>query len=129
MLNPGHMKTRSLLLLFLVSVPLRAQVKIEDAAAEALVAPDAKVEKLAGDLKFTEGPVWIAEKKTLVFSDIPAAKLMQWSADKGLSEFRASENSNGNTLDNEGRLVTCQHSGRNVVRTEKDGKITVIVDK
>jgi sugar lactone lactonase YvrE len=123
------MKTPSLLLLLLAALPLHAQVKIEDPAAEALVAPDAKIEKLAGDMKFTEGPVWIAEKKTLIFSDIPSAKLMQWSADKGLSEFRPSENSNGNTLDNEGRLITCQHSGRNVVRTEKDGKITVLVDK
>jgi len=123
------MKTLSFLLLSFAALPLRAQVKIEDPAAETLVSPDAKVEKLAGDLKFTEGPVWIAEKKILVFSDIPAAKLMQWSEGKGVSEFRASENSNGNTLDKEGRLVTCQHTGRNVVRTEKDGKIAVLVDK
>ena len=115
-------------LLLLAVLPLHAQVKIEDPSAEALVAADAKVEKLAGDLKFTEGPVWLPEKKMLVFSDIPAAKLMQWTAAKGLAEFRASENANGNTLDNEGRLVTCQHSGRNLVRTEKDGKITVLVD-
>jgi gluconolactonase len=123
------MKISSLSVLLFAALPADAQVKIENPAAEALVAPDSKVEKLAGDLKFTEGPVWIAEKKTLIFSDIPAAKLMQWSADKGLSEFRPSENANGNTLDNEGRLITCQHSGRNVVRTEKDGKITVLVDK
>jgi len=116
------------LLTLLAALPLYAQVKIEDPAAEALVATDAKVEKLAGDLKFTEGPVWLAEKKMLIFSDIPAAKLMQWTADKGVTEFRPSENANGNTLDNEGRLVTCQHTGRNVVRTEKDGKITVLVD-
>lgn len=119
---------KSLLLLLAAVLPLHAQVKIEDPAAEVLVAADAKVEKLAGNLKFTEGPVWVPEKKMLVFSDIPAAKLMQWTADKGLAEFRASENANGNTLDPEGRLVTCQHTGRNVVRTEKDGKITVLVD-
>lgn len=116
-------------LLLLAACSLHAQVKIEDPAAEALVAPTAEIKKLGGELKFTEGPIWIAEKKMLIFSDIPAAKLMQWTAEKGVSEFRPSENSNGNTLDNEGRLVTCQHSGRNVVRTEKDGKITVVVDK
>jgi gluconolactonase len=119
---------KSLALMLLAVLPLHAQVKIEDPAAEALVAPDAKVEKLAGDFKFLEGPVWLPEKKTLVFSDIPASKLMQWTADKGVTEFRSSENANGNTLDNEGRLVTCQHTGRNVVRTETDGKITVLVD-
>ena len=123
------MKTRHLLLSLLAVLPLHAQVKIEDPAAEALVAADAKIEKLGGDLKFTEGPVWIADKKILVFSDIPPGKLMQWTADKGVAEFRASENSNGNTLDNKGRLVTCQHTGRNVVRTEEDGSITVMVDK
>ena len=123
------MKTRHLLLSLLASLPLHAQVKIEDPAAEALVATDAKIEKLGGDMKFTEGPVWIADKKMLVFSDIPSGKLMQWTADKGLGEFRKSENSNGNTLDNKGRLVTCQHTGRNVVRTEEDGSITVVVDQ
>jgi sugar lactone lactonase YvrE len=115
--------------LLLLALPLHAQVKIEDPSAEALVTPDAEIKKLGGDLKFTEGPVWIAEKKTLIFSDIPAAKLMQWTAEKGVTEFRATENANGNTLDNEGRLITCQHTGRNVVRTEKDGKITVLADK
>jgi gluconolactonase len=123
------MKLSASLLLLFAALPLRAQVKIEDPSAEALVAPDAEVKKLGGDLKFTEGPVWIAAEKKLIFSDIPAAKLMQWTAEKGVTEFRSSENSNGNTLDNEGRLVTCQHTGRNVVRTEKDGKITVLADK
>ena len=115
-------------LYLLAALPVCAQVKIEDPSAESLIAADAKVQKLAGDFKFTEGPVWMPETKTLIFSDIPAAKLMQWSAEKGVSEFRASENANGNTRDQEGRLVTCQHTGRNVVRTEKDGKITVLVD-
>lgn len=125
----GPMITKFSLLLLLAALPLHAQVKIEDPSAAALVAADAKIEKLAGDMKFTEGPVWIAERKALVFSDIPPGKLMQWTADKGLTEFRASENANGNTLDGEGRLITCQHSGRNVVRTEKDGSITVLVDQ
>jgi gluconolactonase len=124
----GRRTMKSLTLLLLAVLPLHAQVKIEDPAAESLVAADAKIQKLGGDMKFTEGPVWLPEKKVLVFSDIPAAKLMQWSADKGITEFRPSENANGNTLDNEGRLITCQHTGRNVVRTEKDGTITVLVD-
>ena len=48
---------------------------------------------------------------------------------KGLAEFRNSENANGNTLDTEGRLISCQHSARNIVRTEKDGSLTVVVDQ
>lgn len=94
-----------------------------------LVAPGEKVKKLAGDLKFTEGPAWFPAKKLLVFSDIPNSKLMQWSEAGGLSVFRESEASNGNILDLEGRLITCQHAGRNLVRTEADGKVTVLADK
>jgi gluconolactonase len=122
------MKTTALLIL-LSTLPLAAQVTITDPAAAALVDAAAQPEKLGGSFKFTEGPVWIPAEKRLVFSDIPNAKLMQWTADKGVSEFRPSENSNGNTLDAEGRLITCQHSGRNIVRTEKDGSISVIVDR
>jgi len=99
------------------------------AQESSLVAPGEKVKKLAGDLKFTEGPAWIPAKKLLIFSDIPNSKLMQWSEKDGLSVFRESEASNGNILDLEGRLVTCQHVGRNLVRTEADGKITVLADK
>jgi gluconolactonase len=95
----------------------------------ALLEENATVKKLAGDMAFIEGPVWIPAQKKLIFSDIPNSKLMQWSEVGGLSEFRKSENSNGNILDLEGRLISCQHSGRNVVRTEPDGKITVLADK
>ena len=112
---------RWLLTLALVSSPLLA--------ADSVVEPGAKVQKLASGLKFTEGPVWLPAEKKVVFSDIPNSKLMQWQEGKGLSEFRTSEQSNGNILDREGRLITCQHAGRNLVRTEKDGKITVLADK
>lgn len=96
---------------------------------ESLIASGAKVQKLAGDMKFTEGPAWIPAKKALVFSDIPNSKLMQWNEKEGLSVFRQSEQSNGNILDLEGRLISCQHAARNLVRTEADGSIKVLVDK
>ena len=94
-----------------------------------LIEPGAEVKKLAGDMKFTEGPAWFPATKTLVFSDIPNSKLMQYRDGEGLSEFRTSESSNGNILDLDGRLITCQHAGRNLVRTETDGSITVLADQ
>jgi gluconolactonase len=94
-----------------------------------LVAPGETIRKLAGGMRFTEGPAWIPAKKMLVFSDIPNSKLMQWREGEGLSVFRPSEQANGNILDLEGRLISCQHAGRNLVRTESDGKITVLADK
>lgn len=104
------------------------QVKIEDPMAEKIVDPAAKIEKLAGDMKFLEGPVWIPAKKALVFSDIPNSVLMIWTQADGVKEYRKTEASNGNTLDAEGNILSCQHSGRNVVREAKDGSISVVVD-
>ncbi len=111
------------LFLVLITGPASAQEE------GSLVAPGEKIQKLAGGMKFIEGPAWFPATKTLVFSDIPNSKLMQWREGDGLSVYRQSENSNGNILDLEGRLVTCQHTGRNLVRTEPDGKITVLTDK
>ena len=97
-----------------------------------LVAADAKVEKLAGGMRFTEGPVWMARDHGgfLVFSDIPADELKKWSpADRALSTFRRpSHQTNGNALDREGRLVSCEHHARRVTRTEPDGTVTTLVD-
>ena len=111
------------LLLAVIAVSARADEN------ESLIAPGEKVQKLAGDMKFTEGPAWIPAKKMLVFSDIPNSKLMQWREGDGLSVFRQSEQSNGNILDLQGRLISCQHAARNLVRTEADGSITVLADK
>ena len=98
--------------------------------ADSLVEEGAEVQKLADGMKFTEGPVWIPSEKKLIFSDIPNNRLMQWSEADGLSVYREdSQNTNGNILDLEGRLVSCQHSGRNLIRTEAGGKITVLADK
>ena len=94
-----------------------------------LVEPGAKVTKLASGMKFTEGPVWLPGEKKLVFSDIPNSKLMQWRETDGLSVFRQSDQANGNILDIQGRIISCQHSARNIVRTETDGRITVLADK
>ena len=94
-----------------------------------LVAKGAKVEKLAGGMKFTEGPVWLPSEKKLVFSDIPNSKLMQWSEADGLSVYRDSEQANGNILDLQGRIISCQHKARNVIRIEADGSTTLLADR
>ena len=94
-----------------------------------LVAKGAKVEKLAGGMKFTEGPVWLPSEKKLVFSDIPNSKLMQWSKADGLSVYRDSEQANGNILDLQGRIISCQHKARNVIRIEADGSTTLLADR
>lgn len=91
------------------------------------VATDARVEKLAGNMGFTEGPAWHPDG-FLVYSDIPNNELKKWTKAGGLTTFRKpSQNVNGNTIDLQGRLVSAEHSGRRVSVTEKDGTVKAIV--
>jgi gluconolactonase len=89
------------------------------------------VERVATGFRWAEGPVYFPAGRYVLFSDIPNNRIMRFSEDDGhLSVYRQpSMNSNGNTIDREGRLITCEHSGRRVTRTELDGSITVIADK
>jgi len=101
-----------------------------------VVSPASKLKKLAGGMKFTEGPVWISSGNgCLIFTDIPNNELKKWSVEAGLATFRAPDSRfpdlncyNGNTLDREGRLLTCGHGARCVTRTEKDGTVITLVD-
>ncbi|MDU8927045.1 SMP-30/gluconolactonase/LRE family protein [Alisedimentitalea sp. MJ-SS2] len=94
-----------------------------------LTVPIADVEELYGGCRWAEGPVWFNEHSTLVWSDIPNQRLLRWTEGVGVSVFRDRSNfANGNTRDRQGRLVSCEHGGRRVSRTEPDGSITVIAD-
>jgi gluconolactonase len=105
------------------------KIEVLDGAMREAIAPDAAVREVATGLKFTEGPVWMdtPEGGCLLFSDIPADTIYRWTEAKGLEVFRKpSRNSNGNTTDRQGRLVTCEHGSRTLTRTEKDGSVTTL---
>lgn len=91
----------------------------------------AKVERIASGMRWAEGPVWFGDGRYLLWSDIPNNRIMRWDEETGaVSIFRKpSNNSNGNTRDRQGRLLTCEHDTRRVTRTEYDGAITVIADR
>ena len=92
-----------------------------------LIDADAQLEQLGTGCEFTEGPVWHAESKFLLFSDIPANKMKKWTAEEGITNFRVpSGKSNGLTYDKQGRLVTAEHANRRVSRTEADGTVVTI---
>ncbi len=110
-----------------------------DPALDAIVPPDAAIEKLATGFKFVEGPVWV-HAGYLLFSDIPNNAVMKWTPDGTVSTFLKASGydgtgpgdlpgSNGLTLDHQGRLTICQHGNRRVTRLEKNGKLTVIADR
>jgi sugar lactone lactonase YvrE len=80
-------------------------------------------EKVAGGFQFLEGPVWATARNELLFSDIPASKIYRWKDGKVEVWREPSFQANGNTLDSQGRLVTCEHETRRVTRTEPDGSV------
>ena len=90
----------------------------------------AKVERLATGMRWSEGPVWFGDTRSLIWSDVPGDCMYRWDEATGqTSVFRKpSNNGNGNTRDRHGRLVTCEHLTRRVTRTEYDGSITVLAD-
>ncbi len=93
--------------------------------------PLAKVDRIATGFRWCEGPVWIGDARTLIWSDVPGNAMYRWDEQSGATQIyrQPSDNSNGNTRDRQGRLVTCQHLNRRVVRTQYDGTIEVVADQ
>ena len=90
---------------------------------------NAPVKKIATGFDWAEGPVWFGDAGCLLFSDIPNNRIMRWTPGAGVSVYREpSHYANGHTRDREGRLISCEHGGRRVTRTELDGSITIIAD-
>src|SRR5580698_10304536 len=106
-------------------------IEIVDERFRALVVEHEVVDRLWTGGRWLEGPVWFGDGRYLLFSDIPNNRMLCWSEVTGdVTVFRQpSNNSNGNTRDRQGRLVTCEHLTRRVSRTEYDGAITVLIDK
>jgi gluconolactonase len=105
------------------------RIEILDAEGAGIIDSTAKVENLAGGFSWTEGPLYIADGDYLLFSDIPANKVMKWKEGEGISTFlypsgytgpepapKKEPGSNGLLLDKNGRLVLCQHGDRRIAR-------------
>lgn len=104
-----------------------------DPRLDAIVAPDVDWEELGrgfgGPTGPAEGPVWIAEGGYLLFSDIHNSLRMRWHPEDGITvDKRDTKNGNGQTRDQEGRLIVCHHFSRCVDREHADGTVTMIAD-
>ena len=100
---------------------------VRDARLIRIVAPDAPMDPLATGFEFLEGLVWLPGERALIFSDIPGDTLYRWDEASGAVVFRQpSRQANGNTLDGQGRMLTCEHGTSRVVRQEPDGRLTVL---
>ena len=125
-----------------------------DPALDEIVPANAEVEKIADGFGITEGPVWVRKGGYLLFSDISANVIDKWTPDGKVSVFLKPSGftgviasgaggeadngatkpypmigTNGVTVDPQGRVVFCAQGDRAVVRLEKDGKRTVLVDR
>jgi gluconolactonase len=91
---------------------------------------NAAIERIASGCRWCEGPVYFRDLRCLIWSDVANNRMMRWNEENGaISVFREPSNyANGNTRDNEGRLVTCEQDTRRVTRTEHDGTVTVLID-
>ena len=104
--------------------------EVLDPRFNACLVGHARVERLWSGARWSEGPAWFGGGRYLVWSDIPNNRIMRYDeTDGSVSVFRnPSNNSNGNSVDGQGRLITCEHLLRRVTRTEHNGSITVIAD-
>lgn len=105
-------------------------VEICDDRFKPFLPAECRLEKLYSGMQWAEGPAYVTSGAYLVFSDIPNNVMYKWSEEDGITVFRKpADFSNGNTTDRSGRLLTCEHGTRRVIRTEKDGSITIIADR
>lgn len=107
-----------------------SEFEILDPRFERLVVQTAHVDLLYKGCRWAEGPAWFPAGRYLVWSDNPNNRMLRWDeTDGSVSVFRHPSNfSNGNIMDRQGRLVTCEHGGRRVSRTEPDGRVVTLAD-
>jgi gluconolactonase len=106
-----------------------APLEARDPRLHDLVAPDTPIDRIAGGLGFTEGPVWRGD--ALLFSDIPNKRIVRWRRlpeGPELTTFTTGM-SNGLTLDRQGRVLAAEHDGRRVTRVADDGARTVLAER
>jgi gluconolactonase len=116
---------------------MQSAIQVAEPGLHAVVDPQAPVEKIVDGFRFTEGPVF-SRIGFLLFSDIPAERIMKYDFPPGqsgpgkgeLTVFREKSNrANGLSFDHQGRLLACEGGAGRVTRTEKDGKITVLAER
>jgi gluconolactonase len=95
---------------------------------DAIVSKESHIEIIAQGFEWTEGPVWVEDKKMLLFSDIPPNSIYKWTKEKGQELYlkpsgytgtvkRTGEvGSNGLLLDDKNQLLLCQHGDRRIAR-------------
>ena len=105
------------------------EIEVVDPRIKSLVLFNAQLERLFDGCRWLEGPVWFGDQQRLLVSDIPNDRILSWDETHGLSVFRHNAGfPNGQTRDRQGRLLTCSHGHRALLRTEHNGRVVPLVD-
>ncbi len=106
------------------------ETDVWDKRFHALFSPDTQLICLGSPAKWAEGPVWLPQSDEVIFSDVKGNRLFIWSEKTGVSIYRNDAHfANGNALDRQGRLITCEHGRRGISRTELNGQVQLLVDR
>ena len=110
---------------------LRTQIDVLDPRFTPVVRHGPSLERLCTGARWSEGPVWLSEDDSLLWSDIPNDRMLRWSAADGMSVWRERvEFTNGHTRDRDGTILHCSHGLRAVYRTNSDGSDQrIVVDR
>ena len=101
-----------------------------DLRFNALLQKNSILECLTSLAVWAEGPVWLPREDAVVFSDVKANRMYRWERSGKVAVFREQSNyANGNTLDRQGRLISCEHGRRGISRTDADGVARILVDR
>jgi gluconolactonase len=104
-----------------------AHLQVRDQRLVDMVGKDVRVEQVATEFGFTEGPVWDRAGGRLIFSDMKHDLMRCFKPGAGVTTFRQPSNKgNGNAFDRAGRLLTCEHATSRLVREERDGSFFVV---
>jgi gluconolactonase len=103
-------------------------IEIFDSRMQSLLRPDSRLVRLATGATWSEGPVYISEDDSLIWSDIPGNRLLRWSVQDGLSEYlKPAHFHNGHYRDPQGRILACSHGERAIKRLELNGSWSTVV--
>jgi gluconolactonase len=104
--------------------------EVFDARAQSLFPENACVERLATGAIWSEGPIWMSEDDSVLWSDIPNNRMLRWSARDGVSVWRHDvEFTNGHTRESDGALLHCSHGQRAIIRTRFDAQMRALPDE
>jgi gluconolactonase len=111
--------------------PIPAEYQIHDARFLLLIEPGAMLRHLHTGGLWAEGPVYVPAIDALLWSDVRRNRCMRYdlAGDRVSVHMQPANFNNGHTLDNEGRVIACEHGTRSVVRFEHDGSRTVLAER